>query len=176
MQVLDCELLRIRVAECSAMSGWKVDELTKSSKVNLNWLHSYFQSYIQVEVSTLVGLFWLCLSILGCSESVRKTQDCMSTYLQQPSSKWRWMPCHRHLLRWVRVARPWSSRKGWTELASITAALIAAALLGIWFSATRWIAVGTFAMLCALHPWLVVLVIVGVAWAFCFFRIRNHRR
>jgi hypothetical protein len=59
---------------------------------------------------------------------------------------------------------------------SITAALIAAALLGMWFSATRWIAIAAAAALCLLFPWLVVVVIVGVAWAFHFFKIRNHRK
>jgi membrane protein YdbS with pleckstrin-like domain len=63
------------------------------------------------------------------------------------------------------------------KLDSITAALIAAALLGMWFSATRWIAIAAAAALCLLFPWLVVLVIVGVAWAFHFFKVRNqHRR
>jgi len=59
---------------------------------------------------------------------------------------------------------------------SITAALIAAALLGMWFSATRWIAIAAAAALCLLFPWLVVVVIVGVASAFHFFKIRNHRK
>jgi len=54
--------------------------------------------------------------------------------------------------------------------------LIAAALLGMWFSATRWIAIAAAAALCLLFPWLVVIVIVGVAWAFHYFKIRNHRR
>jgi hypothetical protein len=59
---------------------------------------------------------------------------------------------------------------------SITAALIAAALLGMWFSATRWIAIAAAAALCLLFPWLVVVVIFGVAWAFHFFKIRHHRK
>jgi hypothetical protein len=62
------------------------------------------------------------------------------------------------------------------ELASITAALIAAALLGIWFNVTRWISITASAALCLLHPWLVVLVIFGVAWAFFHFKVRNHRK
>jgi ABC-type sugar transport system permease subunit len=62
------------------------------------------------------------------------------------------------------------------ELASITAALIAAALLAIWFNTTRWISITAFAALCLLYPWLVGLVIVGVAWAFLHFKVRNHRR
>jgi hypothetical protein len=57
--------------------------------------------------------------------------------------------------------------------ASITAALIAAALLGIWFSVTRWIAIAAFAALCFLYPWLVVFVILGVGWAFCHFKLRK---
>jgi hypothetical protein len=76
----------------------------------------------------------------------------------------------------VTNAKPSSSRKARFELASITAALIAAALLGIWFNATRWISVAAFAVLCLLYPWLVAFVIVGVAWAFFHFKVRNPRR
>jgi hypothetical protein len=57
--------------------------------------------------------------------------------------------------------------------ASITAALIAAALLGIWFSMTRWLAITAFAALCFQYPWLVVFVILGVGWAFFHFKLRK---
>ena len=49
---------------------------------------------------------------------------------------------------------------------SITAALIAAAVLGMWFSATRWISISAMALLCFLYPWLGVLVLIGSAAAF----------
>ena len=57
-------------------------------------------------------------------------------------------------------------------MASITAALIAAALLGIWFNTTRWISIGAFALLCFLYPWLTGLVVIGVLWAFVHFKVR----
>ncbi len=56
---------------------------------------------------------------------------------------------------------------------AVTSALIAAALLGIWFSTTRWISVGAFALLCLLYPWLTVVVLIAVIWAFYFFKIRK---
>lgn len=60
------------------------------------------------------------------------------------------------------------------DLFSITAALIAAGVLGLWFTTTRWISIGAIALLCALYPWLVVLVFIGVAWAFFFFKVRKR--
>jgi len=63
-----------------------------------------------------------------------------------------------------------------SELASITAALIAVALLGIWFNVTRWMAIAASAALCLLFPWLVVFVIVGVAWAFYQFKIQQRKK
>ena len=59
-------------------------------------------------------------------------------------------------------------------MASITAALIAAGVLGLWFSTTRWLSISAFALLCAFHPWLVVLVVIGAAWAFHFFKVRKR--
>ena len=56
---------------------------------------------------------------------------------------------------------------------SITAALIAAAVLGLWFSATRWISISAVALLCFLYPWLALIVLVAVSWAFYFFRVRK---
>jgi hypothetical protein len=50
---------------------------------------------------------------------------------------------------------------------SITVALIAAAVLGMWFSATRWISISAMALLCFLYPWLgVLIVLIGSAAAF----------
>lgn len=56
-------------------------------------------------------------------------------------------------------------------MVSITSALVAAALLGIWFSTTRWISIGAFALLCFLYPWLAWFVVFGVLWAFVYFKI-----
>jgi hypothetical protein len=56
---------------------------------------------------------------------------------------------------------------------SITAALIAAAVLGMWFSATRWISISAMALLCFLYPWLGVLVLIGSAAAFYQFKVRK---
>ena len=49
---------------------------------------------------------------------------------------------------------------------SITAALVAAAVLGMWFSATRWISISAMALLCFLYPWLALIVLMAVGWAF----------
>jgi membrane protein implicated in regulation of membrane protease activity len=57
---------------------------------------------------------------------------------------------------------------------SVTAALIVAGVLGIWFSTTRAISIGAIALLVFLHPWLVVLVLIGSATAFYLFRIRKQ--
>jgi hypothetical protein len=56
---------------------------------------------------------------------------------------------------------------------SVTAALIVASVVGIWFSSTRVISIGAIALLVFLHPWLVVLVLIGSATAFYLFRIRK---
>lgn len=56
---------------------------------------------------------------------------------------------------------------------SVTAALIVAGVVGIWFSTTRVISIGAIALLVFLHPWLVVLVLIGSATAFYLFRIRK---
>jgi len=56
---------------------------------------------------------------------------------------------------------------------SVTAALIVAGVVGIWFSTTRVISLGAIALLVFLHPWLVVLVLIGSATAFYLFRIRK---
>ena len=57
---------------------------------------------------------------------------------------------------------------------SVTAALIVAGVVGIWFSTTRVISIGAIALLVFLHPWLVVLVLIGSATAFYLFRIRKQ--
>lgn len=54
----------------------------------------------------------------------------------------------------------------------ITAALIAAAVLGLWFTATRGIAVGAAAFLTFLFPWLAVPILLGSVSAFLF-RLRK---
>jgi hypothetical protein len=56
---------------------------------------------------------------------------------------------------------------------SITAALTVAAVLGIWFATTRWIAIAATSLLCFVHPWLALFVVVTVGWAFYFFRVRK---
>jgi len=56
---------------------------------------------------------------------------------------------------------------------SVTAALIVAGVVGIWFSTTRVISLGAIALLVFLHPWLVVLILTGSATAFYLFRIRK---
>lgn len=56
---------------------------------------------------------------------------------------------------------------------SVTAALIVAGVMGIWFSTTRVISIGAIALLVFLHPWLAVLVLIGSATAFYLFRIRK---
>lgn len=57
-------------------------------------------------------------------------------------------------------------------MVSLIAALTVIGVLGLWFNATRWMAVCALALLCAVHPWLAVLVIFGVACAFYYFNIR----
>jgi hypothetical protein len=56
---------------------------------------------------------------------------------------------------------------------SVTAALIVAGVVGLWFPSTRVISIGAIALLVFLHPWLVVLVLIGSATAFFLFRIRK---
>ena len=58
-------------------------------------------------------------------------------------------------------------------MASVAAALIAASVLGMWFTTTRWISVGASATLCFLFPWLAPFVVIAAAWAFLFFRVRK---
>jgi len=56
---------------------------------------------------------------------------------------------------------------------SVTAALIVAGVVGLWFPSTRVISIGAIALLVFLYPWLVVLVLTGSATAFYLFRIRK---
>ena len=56
---------------------------------------------------------------------------------------------------------------------SVTAALAVTAVVGIWFSTTRAISIGALALLVFLHPWLVVLVLIGSAAALYVLRIRK---
>ena len=55
----------------------------------------------------------------------------------------------------------------------ITAALIAAGALGLWFSATRGISIAAVAVLTFIFPWLVVPILIVSAAAFYRFRIRK---
>ena len=55
----------------------------------------------------------------------------------------------------------------------ITAALIAAGVLGMWFSATRAISIAAVAVLTFIFPWLVVPILIVSAAAFYRFRIRK---
>jgi hypothetical protein len=54
----------------------------------------------------------------------------------------------------------------------ITAALIAAAVLGMWFTSTRVLSITSVAILVFIFPWLVVLVLIGSAAAFYVFRLK----
>ncbi|MBK6928407.1 MAG: hypothetical protein V9G11_05195 [Bifidobacterium adolescentis] len=56
---------------------------------------------------------------------------------------------------------------------SITAALVAAAVLGLWFTTTRTLSIVSVAALCFLYPWLVLPVFIAVSWAFHHFRIHK---
>jgi hypothetical protein len=55
---------------------------------------------------------------------------------------------------------------------SVTAALIVTGVVGLWFPSTRVISIGAIALLVFLHPWLVVLVLIGSAAAL-YLRIRK---
>jgi hypothetical protein len=55
----------------------------------------------------------------------------------------------------------------------ITAALITAGVLGLWFSSTRGISIAAVAALTFLFPWLGVVVLIGSFAAFYLFRIRK---
>ena len=57
--------------------------------------------------------------------------------------------------------------------ASITAALIVAAVTGLWFASTRGIAIIAIAVLAFFYKWLAVLILIGSAAAFYFFRLRK---
>ena len=58
-------------------------------------------------------------------------------------------------------------------VASITGALVVAAVMGLWFSSTRGIAIISIAVLAFFYKWLAALILIGSAAAFYFFRIRN---
>ena len=49
---------------------------------------------------------------------------------------------------------------------SITAALITAGVLGLWFASTRILSISAVAVLVFVFPWLVVLIVIGSAAAF----------
>ena len=56
---------------------------------------------------------------------------------------------------------------------SITAALITAGVLGLWFSSTRILSISAVAVLVFVFLWLVVLIVIGSAAAFYKFRLRK---
>jgi hypothetical protein len=56
---------------------------------------------------------------------------------------------------------------------SITAALIAAGVLGLWFSATRGISVAAVAILAFIYPWLVFVILFACALAVFVIRLRK---
>ena len=56
---------------------------------------------------------------------------------------------------------------------SITSALICGAVLGLWFPATRWMAITSAAALCFFYPWLGVVLVTIVSWSFYYFRFRK---
>jgi len=58
-------------------------------------------------------------------------------------------------------------------VASITGALVVAAVMGLWFSSTRGIAIIAIAVLAFFYKWLAVLILIGSAAAFYFFRLRK---
>jgi len=57
--------------------------------------------------------------------------------------------------------------------ASITAALVALALLGFWFSVTRGLAIGAVAILVFMYPWLLLAILIGSAAAFFLFHVKS---
>jgi hypothetical protein len=58
-------------------------------------------------------------------------------------------------------------------VASISAALIVTAALGVSFRTTRGIGIAAFAGLCLLHPWFAIVVLIGVSGlAYHFLRKR----
>ncbi len=56
---------------------------------------------------------------------------------------------------------------------SITSALICAAVLGLWFPVTRWLAITSAAALCFFYPWLGIVLVTATAWAFYYFHVRE---
>ena len=58
-------------------------------------------------------------------------------------------------------------------VSSITAALITAGVLGLWFTSTRILSLAAFAVLVFIFPWLVSLILLGSVAAFYVFRIRK---
>jgi len=56
---------------------------------------------------------------------------------------------------------------------AVTAALVSAGVLGLWFSSTRGIAIMAIAALSFMFPVLAVLILVGSALSFFVFRSRH---
>lgn len=57
---------------------------------------------------------------------------------------------------------------------SITAALITAGVLGLWWASTRGVSIAAFAALVFMFPLLVIVVLVGSIAAFIHFHIRKR--
>ena len=55
----------------------------------------------------------------------------------------------------------------------MTAALIAAAILGMSFGPTRWLGIGATALLTFAYPWLIAVVIVATAATFYVSHLRK---
>ena len=58
-------------------------------------------------------------------------------------------------------------------VASITGALVVAAVMGLWFSTTRGISIAAVAVLTFVHPWLAIPILLGSAAAFYVFKINK---
>ena len=48
---------------------------------------------------------------------------------------------------------------------ALTAALVAVALVSVWFSTTRAWAVLAISALCLIHPWFILIVVIAWGWA-----------
>ena len=59
---------------------------------------------------------------------------------------------------------------------AITAALVTAGVLGLWFASTRPISILAVTALAFFHPWLAVLICIGSAAAFYVFHVSKAIR
>ena len=56
---------------------------------------------------------------------------------------------------------------------TLTAALLAAALISVWFRTTRNWTVIAVSVLCLIHPWLTLIVLIVFGWAVHRFFVRK---